>query len=144
LPADNQKDWTEVPAEVRDRMKVHFVQRISEVLRWPFAARKTANPGHDASGPRYGLGLRSPSWFLTTLLLGAAALLRARTCPRPTAPRARRELKPLAEELRESVPSGEAHGDVQGMIRIRDGDGRRRSLPFHYRVFDGRRLAKCL
>jgi ATP-dependent Lon protease len=37
LPEDNRKDWTEVPAEVRDRMKVHFVRRIVEAL--PLALR---------------------------------------------------------------------------------------------------------
>jgi ATP-dependent Lon protease len=37
LPEDNRKDWTEVPAEVRDRMKVQFVRRIVEAL--PLALR---------------------------------------------------------------------------------------------------------
>ncbi len=32
LPEDNRKDWTDVPAEVRDRIKVHFVRRIGEVF----------------------------------------------------------------------------------------------------------------
>jgi ATP-dependent Lon protease len=40
LPADNKKDWTEVPAEVRDRMSVHFVQRISEVLALALRGKK--------------------------------------------------------------------------------------------------------
>jgi len=37
LPEDNRKDWTEVPAEVRDRMKVHFVRRVVDAL--PLALR---------------------------------------------------------------------------------------------------------
>ncbi len=32
LPEDNRKDWTEVPAEVRQRMKVHFVRRVFDAL----------------------------------------------------------------------------------------------------------------
>jgi ATP-dependent Lon protease len=32
LPERNRKDWGEVPVEVRQRMKVHFVQHISELL----------------------------------------------------------------------------------------------------------------
>lgn len=33
LPERNRKDWDEVPTEVRQRMKVHFVQHISELIR---------------------------------------------------------------------------------------------------------------
>ena len=33
LPAGNKPDWQDVPAEVRAKMKVHFVKQISEVLR---------------------------------------------------------------------------------------------------------------
>jgi len=32
LPEENRKDWVEVPPEVRDRIKVHFVRRIAEVF----------------------------------------------------------------------------------------------------------------
>jgi ATP-dependent Lon protease len=32
LPDENRNDWEEVPAEVRKRMKVHFVRQISELL----------------------------------------------------------------------------------------------------------------
>ena len=32
LPEQNKTDWQEVPAEVRKKMKVHFVQHISELL----------------------------------------------------------------------------------------------------------------
>ncbi|MBI5802911.1 MAG: endopeptidase La [Verrucomicrobia bacterium] len=32
LPEHNRKDWAEVPSEVRAKMKVHFVRRISELL----------------------------------------------------------------------------------------------------------------
>ena len=32
LPEGNQPDWEEVPAEVRAKMKVHFVRQISEVI----------------------------------------------------------------------------------------------------------------
>ena len=32
LPEQNQPDWTEVPEEVRDKLKVHFVRHISELL----------------------------------------------------------------------------------------------------------------
>jgi ATP-dependent Lon protease len=37
LPEQNEPDWTEVPAEVRARMKVHFIRHISELL--PLALR---------------------------------------------------------------------------------------------------------
>jgi ATP-dependent Lon protease len=30
LPAENRKDWSDVPAEVRNRLKVHFVRRIAD------------------------------------------------------------------------------------------------------------------
>lgn len=32
LPEQNQPDWTEVPEEVRRKMKVHFIRHISELL----------------------------------------------------------------------------------------------------------------
>ena len=32
LPDQNQPDWSEVPAEVRDKMKVHFIRHISDLL----------------------------------------------------------------------------------------------------------------
>ena len=32
IRARNRKDWVEVPAEVRARMKVHFVRHISELF----------------------------------------------------------------------------------------------------------------
>jgi ATP-dependent Lon protease len=38
LPEQNEPDWTEVPAEVRDKMKVHFIRHISELL--PLALRE--------------------------------------------------------------------------------------------------------
>ena len=37
LPEQNRKDWAEVPAEVRHKIKAHFVRRISELL--PLALR---------------------------------------------------------------------------------------------------------
>jgi ATP-dependent Lon protease len=38
LPDQNRTDWDEVPAEVRKKMKVHFVKHISELI--PLALRK--------------------------------------------------------------------------------------------------------
>jgi ATP-dependent Lon protease len=32
LPDQNQSDWTDVPAEVRDKLKVHFIKHISDLL----------------------------------------------------------------------------------------------------------------
>jgi ATP-dependent Lon protease len=32
LPEQNQPDWSEVPAEVRDKLKVHFIRHISQLL----------------------------------------------------------------------------------------------------------------
>jgi ATP-dependent Lon protease len=32
LPADNRKDWVDVPADVRESIQVHFVREISEAL----------------------------------------------------------------------------------------------------------------
>jgi ATP-dependent Lon protease len=37
LPDQNRKDWVEVPAEVRRKLKVHFVRHISQIL--PLALR---------------------------------------------------------------------------------------------------------
>jgi ATP-dependent Lon protease len=37
LPDHNQSDWTEVPPEVRSKLKVHFIRHISELL--PLALR---------------------------------------------------------------------------------------------------------
>jgi len=38
LPDQNRADWSEVPEEVRDKLKVHFIQHISELL--PLALRE--------------------------------------------------------------------------------------------------------
>jgi ATP-dependent Lon protease len=38
LPEQNEPDWTEVPAEVRQKMKVHFIRHISELM--PLALRE--------------------------------------------------------------------------------------------------------
>jgi ATP-dependent Lon protease len=37
VPEENRKDWAEIPSEVRTKMKVHFVRRITEVF--PFVLR---------------------------------------------------------------------------------------------------------
>ena len=39
LPEENRKDWNEVPAEVRTKMKVQFVRRISDLLRVVLTAK---------------------------------------------------------------------------------------------------------
>jgi len=39
LPHRNRKDWQEVPREVRDKIKVHFVQQISELFPLAFNSR---------------------------------------------------------------------------------------------------------
>ena len=41
LPEQNQPDWTEVPEEVRQKLKVHFIRHISELL--PLTLRGKAN-----------------------------------------------------------------------------------------------------
>jgi ATP-dependent Lon protease len=33
LPEENRNDWTEVPEEVRNKMKVHFARHISDLIR---------------------------------------------------------------------------------------------------------------
>ncbi len=33
LPVGNRKDWSEVPAEVRRKLKVHFASTVTQVLR---------------------------------------------------------------------------------------------------------------
>ena len=54
LPELNRKDWAEVPGEVRTKMQVHFIRRISELL--PLAlettplAKKRKAPKHESSG----------------------------------------------------------------------------------------------
>jgi ATP-dependent Lon protease len=37
LPDQNKNDWEEVPVEVREKMKVHFVKTIGDVI--PIALR---------------------------------------------------------------------------------------------------------
>jgi ATP-dependent Lon protease len=39
LPEGNKADWQDVPAEVRAKLKVHFVKQISEVLQLALAAK---------------------------------------------------------------------------------------------------------
>jgi ATP-dependent Lon protease len=39
LPAGNKADWSDVPAEVRAKLKAHFVTQISEVLRLALAPK---------------------------------------------------------------------------------------------------------
>ncbi len=39
LPEGNKADWEDVPAEVRAKLKVHFVKQISEVLQLALAAK---------------------------------------------------------------------------------------------------------
>jgi ATP-dependent Lon protease len=39
LPEQNKSDWLDVPAEVRARLKVHFVQHIADVLRLALEAK---------------------------------------------------------------------------------------------------------
>ncbi|HVU07800.1 MAG TPA: endopeptidase La [Verrucomicrobiae bacterium] len=39
LPEQNKSDWLDVPAEVRAKLKVHFVRQISEVLQLALAAK---------------------------------------------------------------------------------------------------------
>jgi len=44
LPEQNQLDWSEVPEEVRRRMKVHFIRHISELLPLALQSRQASNP----------------------------------------------------------------------------------------------------
>jgi ATP-dependent Lon protease len=39
LPESNKPDWQDVPAEVRAKLKVHFVKQIADVLQFALAAR---------------------------------------------------------------------------------------------------------
>ena len=39
LPDQNRTDWSEVPEEVRKRLRVHFVRHISELLPLTLHAR---------------------------------------------------------------------------------------------------------
>jgi ATP-dependent Lon protease len=39
LPKQNEPDWLEIPAEVRAKIKVHFVSHISEVIKIALAAK---------------------------------------------------------------------------------------------------------
>ena len=39
LPEQNKSDWLDVPAEVRAKLKVHFVQHIADVLRLALEAK---------------------------------------------------------------------------------------------------------
>jgi ATP-dependent Lon protease len=61
LPAQNRKDWAEVPAEVRRRVEVHFVERIAEAIRLalrdPSAHRHDGRPARSAATP-HGLAPR--------------------------------------------------------------------------------------
>ena len=42
LPEQNRKDWGEVPAEVREKIKVDFVRHISDLL--PLALKPASTP----------------------------------------------------------------------------------------------------
>ncbi|RME93757.1 MAG: endopeptidase La [Verrucomicrobia bacterium] len=53
LPARNEKDWEEVPKEVRQRLKVHFIQHAEEAL----ALALTPSPAR----PRSGNGAPKPA-----------------------------------------------------------------------------------
>ena len=44
LPEHNRKDWAEVPEEVRAKMEVHFLRRISELLPLALVEAPTAKP----------------------------------------------------------------------------------------------------
>jgi ATP-dependent Lon protease len=39
LPEGNKSDWLEAPAEVRAKLKAHFVRQISEVLQLALAPK---------------------------------------------------------------------------------------------------------
>jgi len=39
LPEGNKSDWLDVPAEVRAKLKVHFVKQISEVMPLALVAK---------------------------------------------------------------------------------------------------------
>ncbi len=39
LPEGNRPDWSDVPTEVRAKLKVHFVKQISEVLKLALVAK---------------------------------------------------------------------------------------------------------
>jgi ATP-dependent Lon protease len=39
LPEGNKPDWLEVPVEARDKLKVHFVEHISDVIRIALAPK---------------------------------------------------------------------------------------------------------
>ena len=39
LPEQNKPDWLEVPAEVRAKIKVHFVNHISQVIKTALEAK---------------------------------------------------------------------------------------------------------
>ena len=44
LPEHNRKDWAEVPEEVRAKMEVHFIRRISELLPLALVEATAAKP----------------------------------------------------------------------------------------------------
>jgi ATP-dependent Lon protease len=45
LPKQNKGDWEEAPEEVRHKLKVHFVERISEVIRLALEAPTISKSG---------------------------------------------------------------------------------------------------
>lgn len=45
LPAENKKDWEEVPQEVRRVLKVHFVEKVAEVLPLALGGRHSLPKG---------------------------------------------------------------------------------------------------
>ena len=56
LPAQNKTDWEEVPVEVRNKMAVHFVSHISELIEF---ALKPAKPVAPAKVKRSGKASKS-------------------------------------------------------------------------------------
>lgn len=57
LPAQNRKDWTEVPTEVRERLKVDFVERIADALLLALHERRSL----DGNGSVIGGHTRHPA-----------------------------------------------------------------------------------
>jgi ATP-dependent Lon protease len=49
LPEHNRKDWAEVPEEVRAKIKVHFLRRISELLPLALTEANAAKPKKGAA-----------------------------------------------------------------------------------------------
>jgi len=61
LPADNEKDVDEIPAEVREALEIHFVRSMDEVLRLALEEGLASPPPNAGELPKSSAATPAPS-----------------------------------------------------------------------------------